>query len=68
MKKTKIICTLGPASEKEEVISALYDAGIDYAIEQLRGLIQGGADGVHLYAMNNPEVARRVWQGISDLL
>ena len=48
--------------------ASLYDAGIDYAIEQLRGLIQGGADGVHLYAMNNPEVARRVWQGIADLL
>lgn len=31
MKKTKIICTLGPASEKEEVISALYDAGMNVA-------------------------------------
>lgn len=48
--------------------ASLYEAGIDYAVEQLRGLIQGGADGVHLYAMNNPEVARRVWQGIADLL
>ncbi len=47
---------------------ALFDAGIDYAIRQLRDLIEGGADGVHLYAMNNPEVARRVYEGIRDLL
>ena len=47
---------------------ALYDAGIDYAVRQLRDLIEGGADGVHLYAMNNYEVARRVYEGVQDLL
>ncbi len=31
MKKTKIICTLGPASETEEVISAMADAGMNVA-------------------------------------
>ncbi|MBO4989939.1 MAG: pyruvate kinase [Clostridia bacterium] len=31
MKKTKIICTLGPASETETVISALFDAGMNVA-------------------------------------
>ncbi|MGN0806525.1 MAG: pyruvate kinase, partial [Candidatus Coproplasma sp.] len=31
MKKTKIICTLGPASDSEEVISALIDAGMNVA-------------------------------------
>lgn len=29
MKKTKIICTLGPATETKETISALYDAGMN---------------------------------------
>ena len=29
MKKTKIVCTLGPASDTEEVISAMYDAGMN---------------------------------------
>ncbi len=29
MKKTKIVCTLGPASETEEVISAMADAGMN---------------------------------------
>ena len=31
MKKTKIICTLGPASDTEEVISQLIDAGMNVA-------------------------------------
>lgn len=47
---------------------ALFDAGIEYAVEQIRDLITGGADGIHLYAMNNPRVARLVYEGIRDLL
>ncbi len=31
MKKTKIVCTLGPASQTEEVISAMADAGMNVA-------------------------------------
>ncbi|MBM3236546.1 pyruvate kinase [Candidatus Poribacteria bacterium] len=31
MKRTKIICTIGPASESPEVIQALIDAGMDVA-------------------------------------
>lgn len=48
--------------------AALYDAGIDYAVRQLRDLIEGGADGVHLYAMNDAKVAEKVYDGIRDLL
>ena len=48
--------------------AALYEAGIDYAVRQIRDLIEAGADGIHLYAMNNAEVARRIYEGISDLL
>lgn len=29
MKKTKIVCTLGPASDTKETISAMYDAGMN---------------------------------------
>ena len=29
MKKTKIICTIGPASDTEKTISAMTDAGMD---------------------------------------
>ena len=31
MKKTKIVCTLGPASDSEEIISAMADAGMNVA-------------------------------------
>ena len=47
---------------------SLYQAGIEYAVEQLRDLIEGGADGVHLYAMNDAGVAAAVYAGIRDLL
>ncbi|MCI2047202.1 MAG: methylenetetrahydrofolate reductase [Faecalibacterium sp.] len=47
---------------------ALFDAGIDYAVRQMRDLIEGGADGVHLYAMNSFAVAEKVYDGIRDLL
>ena len=48
--------------------AALYDAGIDYAVRQLRDLIEGGADGVHLYAMNDAAVAEKLYDSIRDLL
>ena len=47
---------------------SLYQAGIEYAVEQLRDLIEGGTDGVHLYAMNDAGVAAAVYDGIRDLL
>ncbi len=46
----------------------LYEAGTDYAIRQIRDLIDHGVDGIHLYTMNDPNVAIRVWEGIRDLL
>ena len=46
----------------------LFDAGIEFAVNQIRDLITNGVDGIHLYIMNNPEVARRVYEDIKDLL
>ena len=47
---------------------ALRDAGIAYAAEQIADLIVNGAEGIHLYAMNSPYVAKRISQSISTLL
>lgn len=47
---------------------ALRDAGIAYAIDQIVDLISNGADGIHLYTMNNPYVARKISDSISSLL
>ncbi len=47
---------------------ALRDAGIAYAVDQIVDLISNGVEGIHLYTMNNPQVARRIWDNISSLL
>lgn len=46
----------------------LFKAGTDYAIEQCRDMMECGADGIHIYAMNNLDVVSRVYKGIKDLL
>ena len=47
---------------------ALIDAGIAYAVDQIIDLISNGVDGIHLYSMNNPYVAKRVYEAIRKLL
>ena len=38
------------------------------ALRDAEALIEGGADGIHLYAMNDAAVAAKVYDGIKDLL
>ena len=47
---------------------ALRDAGIAYAVEQIVDLISSGVDGIHLYTMNNPYIARKITEAVSSLL
>ena len=47
---------------------ALIDAGIAYAIDQIVDLISNGVDGVHIYTMNNPYIARKITESIKGLL
>ena len=46
---------------------ALREAGIAYAIDQISDLIAGGVDGIHLYTMNNPDVAKEISESISSI-
>lgn len=47
---------------------AIFDAGIAYAIDQIVDLIVSGVSGIHLYSMNNPVVASRVYESIKRML
>lgn len=44
---------------------ALREAGIAYAVDQIVDLIANGVDGIHLYTMNNPYIARRICDSIA---
>ena len=47
---------------------ALFDAGISYAIEQIIDLLASGVQGIHVYAMNNIEVSRRIYEAVANML
>lgn len=47
---------------------AMRDAGIAYAVDQIVDLAANGVDGIHLYTMNNPYVARRITEAVSGIL
>ena len=39
-------------------------AGIDYAIRQIRDLLENNVDGVHIYTMNKPKMAGEIMEAI----
>ncbi|MCI5905669.1 MAG: methylenetetrahydrofolate reductase [NAD(P)H] [Oscillospiraceae bacterium] len=47
---------------------ALRDAGIAYAVDQIVDLISNGVEGIHLYTMNNPYVAKKISDSIKSML
>ena len=47
---------------------AMRDAGIAYAVDQIVDLMAHGVDGIHLYTMNNPYIAKKIYAAISTLL
>ena len=47
---------------------SLTEAGIEYAWRQIEDLVRHGVRGIHLYTMNNPSVANRIYNGIKELL
>lgn len=43
----------------------MYKAGIDYAIRQCADLLENGVDGLHIYTMNKPDVAKQIVKNIA---
>lgn len=47
---------------------AMKEAGMAYAIEQISDLLASGVDGIHLYTMNQPSIAKRISESIRGIL
>lgn len=47
---------------------AMKQAGIAYATEQIIDLLSNGVRHIHLYTMNNPEIAAKIMGNLSDIL
>ena len=48
--------------------AALKEAGIAFATEQIIDLYANGINAVHLYSMNNPEVAEKIKNNLTEIL
>lgn len=48
--------------------AAMKQAGIAYATEQIIDLIANGVNGIHVYSMNNPEVAMKIQSSLSEII
>lgn len=51
--------------ENPEVMT---QAGIAYATEQIIDLIANGVNNIHVYSMNKPEVAQKIYNNLSQIL
>ena len=60
-KLTRLLARYGDHPE------ALREAGIAYAIDQISDLIAAGVDGIHLYTMNNPQVAKQISDSVASI-
>ncbi|MBO4775228.1 MAG: methylenetetrahydrofolate reductase [Lachnospiraceae bacterium] len=47
---------------------ALFDAGMAFALSQIIDLLAHDVDGIHLYTMNNPTVAKRICEGVKNIV
>jgi len=59
----RLINALMKAHEQDGA-SAVHEIGVAYAREQIKGLIAGGAPGVHLYTLNKADMCLEVMDGL----
>ncbi len=62
MKFTKMI------ARYENNPEAMRSAGIAYAVDQIIDLCANGVNGIHLYTMNNPVIARKIAESVSSVI
>ena len=55
-------------SRYEDNKDALFDAGMSYCLSQIIDLLVSDIKGIHLYTMNNPLVARKICEGIKNII
>ena len=77
-KSIKRICAISGTSLPQRFIriverygdnpSAMLQAGIAYATEQIIDLFANGINAVHVYSMNRPEVAAKIRENVSDII
>ncbi|MBO7638688.1 MAG: methylenetetrahydrofolate reductase, partial [Treponema sp.] len=62
---SKLLSLCDKFADKPE---AMYQAGINYAVNQIVDLISNGVRGIHIYTMNKPQVARDILSNIGDII
>lgn len=75
IKRMVTLCGASLPARFEKIINrfgnnkeALFDAGMSYALSQIIDLLANDVDGIHLYTMNNPVVARKICDGIKNII
>ncbi len=48
--------------------AAMTQAGVAYATEQIIDLVANGVTNIHLYTMNKPWIARKIFENLSDII
>ncbi len=48
--------------------AAMAQAGIAYATEQIIDLVANGVEHIHLYTMNKPWIAKRIFENLSGII
>lgn len=75
LEKMVSLCGVAIPPQLERIVNkfgsnkdSLFDAGMSYGISQIIDLLASDVDGVHIYTMNNPMVAKRISSEIHNFI